>query len=67
MTVEVENTGKEPLYRLSATTESENLVLKGKELIFGKLDPGEKRSWSTNIEIPKWALKREDKVTLKFQ
>ena len=65
--VEVENTGTEPLYRLSATTESENLVLGGKELIFGKLNPGEKKSWSTNIEIPKWALKREDKITLKFQ
>ncbi len=67
VTVEVENTGTEPLYRLSATTESENLVLEGKELIFGKLNPGDKRTWSTNIEIPKWALKREDKVTLKFQ
>lgn len=67
ITVEVENTGPEPLYRLSATTESENLVLNGKELIYGKLKPGEKRLWSTKVEIPKWALKRDDKVSLKFQ
>lgn len=67
ITVEVENTGLEPLYRLSATTESENLILNGKELIYGKLDPGQKRVWSTKVEIPKWALKRDDKVSLKFQ
>jgi carboxyl-terminal processing protease len=67
ITVEVENTGLEPLYRLSATTESENLILNGKELIYGKLDPGEKKLWSTKVEIPKWALKRDDKVSLKFQ
>jgi carboxyl-terminal processing protease len=67
ITVEVENTGTEPLYRLSATTESENLVLDGKELIYGKLSPGEKKVWTTKVEIPKWTLKREDKVSLKFQ
>lgn len=65
--VEVENTGLEPLYRLSATTESENLILNGKELIYGKLNPGEKKLWSTKVEIPKWALKRDDKVSLKFR
>jgi len=67
ITVEVENTGLEPLYRLSATTESKNLIANGKELIYGKLNPGEKKVWSTKIEIPKWALTREDKVSLKFQ
>jgi len=67
ITVEVENTGSEPLYRLSATSESENLVLSDKEFIYGKLNPGEKRSWTTKVEIPKWALKREDSVTLKFR
>ena len=67
ITVEVENTGLEPLYRLSATTESQNLIASGKELIYGKLNPGEKKVWSTKIEIPKWALTREDKVSLKFE
>ncbi len=67
ITVEVENTGLEPLYRLSATTKSENLIENGKELIYGKLSPGEKKVWSTKFELPKWALTREDKVSLKFQ
>jgi len=65
--VEVQNTGKAPLYRLLATTKSENSVFDGKELIFGKVNPGEKRSWKTSFDIPKWALTREDWVTLKFE
>lgn len=67
VTVEVQNTGKEPIYRLLATTDSEDVIFKGKELIFGKLEPGEKKSWSTKFEVPKWALTREDLITLKFQ
>lgn len=67
MNVEVENTGREPLYRLMATTKSENPVFEGKELIFGKVNPGEKRSWKTSFEIPKWSLTREDSVALEFE
>lgn len=65
--VEIENTSAKPLYRVMATTRSENLVFEGKELIFGKLDPGEKKSWSTTFEIPKWMLTRDDIVTLEFE
>ncbi len=64
--VEVENKGQEPIYRLMATTRSENPVFEGKELIFGKLGPGEKRSWSTTFEVPKWTLTRDDEVRLEF-
>jgi carboxyl-terminal processing protease len=67
ISVEVENTGSEALYRLMATTKSDNPVFDDKELIFGKLMPGEKRSWKTTFEIPKWTLTREDRVSLKFE
>ena len=67
ITVEVENTGLEPLYRLLATTSSENAVFTGKEFIFGNLSPGEKKSWSTTVELPKWSLTRQDEITLKFE
>jgi len=65
--IEVENKGNEPIYRMSAISNSENAVLKGKEFIFGKIDPGEKKKWYTAFEIPKWMLSREDVVTLKFK
>ena len=67
ITVEVENTGTEPLYRLHATTESENAIFAGKEFIFGKVAPGEKKSWTTTVELPKWSLTRQDEITLKFE
>lgn len=66
VTVEVENTGPEPIYRLHATTESENSIFQGKEFIFGKLAPGEKKSWTTTVELPKWSLTRQDSITLEF-
>jgi carboxyl-terminal processing protease len=66
LTAEVENTGTLPLYRLTAVTKSENLIFSGKEFIFGKLNPGEKRNWNITFEIPKWVLTREDAITLKF-
>ena len=65
--VEVENTGTEPLYRLHAVTDSENVIFTGKEFIFGKLGPGEKKSWSTKVELPKWSLTRRDDITLEFE
>ncbi len=64
---EVENRGRAPLYRLSAVTESDDPIFDGKEFIFGRLNPGEKRSWSTTLEVPKWTLTREDAVSLQFK
>ncbi|HEX9830087.1 MAG TPA: S41 family peptidase, partial [Thermodesulfobacteriota bacterium] len=64
---EVENRGTAPLYRLSALTKSDDPIFEGKEFIFGKLNPGEKRTWSTIFEIPKWTLTREDQVNLQFK
>lgn len=66
ITVEVENTGPEPLYRLHASTSSKNAIFAGKEFIFGKLTPGEKKSWTTTVELPKWSLTRQDGITLEF-
>ncbi|MGH7890258.1 MAG: MXAN_5808 family serine peptidase [Thermodesulfobacteriota bacterium] len=64
---EVENTGTAPIYRLSALSKSDDPIFNGKEFIFGKLNPGEKRSWNATFEIPKWTLTREDSVSLKFE
>ncbi len=64
---EVENTGVVTLYRLRAMTKSDNPVFDGKEFIFGKLAPGEKRQWSVNFEIPKGSITREDEITLNFE
>jgi carboxyl-terminal processing protease len=51
--VTVENTGKAPLFRLRATTKSDNRLFSERELVFGKLMPGEKRTWATTLGICK--------------
>jgi carboxyl-terminal processing protease len=66
ITAEVTNRGTSPIYRLEAITKSDNPSFDGKEFIFGKLNPGEKRSWTDSFDIPDWALRSEDEITLHF-
>lgn len=63
----VHNIGKGAFQQLIASTESENFLLKNREFIFGKVNPGETRTWVVPIKIPAAALRREDKVTWTFQ
>jgi carboxyl-terminal processing protease len=42
--VTVKNNSKQPVYRLRATTESDNPYFGSKELIFGKIAPGQSRT-----------------------
>ncbi len=78
--VQVTNEGKHPLYRLRATTESDNPWFQGRELVFGKLAPGETRSWSTTLgscatedsgkrvcRIPRNMIDRADGIVVEFQ
>jgi carboxyl-terminal processing protease len=44
MKVTVTNKGTQPLYRLFATSKSDDPWFDGKELIFGKIDPGKSRT-----------------------
>ncbi len=47
--VKVTNKGDKTLYRLRAETQSNYPIFKGRELVFGKLAPGETREWSTTL------------------
>lgn len=67
MELKVQNTGDSPFHRLVASTSSESFLLKNREFIFGKVNPGETRSWKVPIKVPANALRREDKVTFTFQ
>lgn len=45
----VKNNGKSPVYRLHAVTESDNPYFDGKELIFGKIEPGKSKTASAPL------------------
>jgi carboxyl-terminal processing protease len=66
MELTVENRGSEPLYRLRAYTESDNLFLDRREFVFGEVKPGEKKTWSVPVKLPKDLTSRRDDVTVKF-
>ena len=47
--VTVQNNGSVPVYRLRATTESDNPYFDEKELVFGKIEPGESKTARTPL------------------
>jgi carboxyl-terminal processing protease len=77
--VKVTNTGKAPLFRLRAETKSDYPLFNGRELVFGKLSPGETREWSTTLGLcttekdkrkcvlPEDATDRADGVKVTFE
>ena len=77
--VEVTNQGTHPLYQLRATTRSDNLLFDGRELVFGKVAPGETRIWTTTLgqclteneqrvcRIPRGMVDRADGIEVEFE
>ena len=63
----VENKGTETLKRLRAWTETENIWLDRREFLFGSLKPGEKKTWTVTVKMPKDLLSRRDGIAVKFQ
>ena len=51
LTVTVTNRGTAPVYRLRATTKSDNPLFENRELVFGRVNPGETRTWTTPLGI----------------
>jgi carboxyl-terminal processing protease len=67
MAVTAHNTGAIPLSRLRAFTKSDNSVLDRREFVFGQLLPGEKRTWTVPIKIPRYMPSRRDDITLRWE
>jgi carboxyl-terminal processing protease len=67
LAVTAHNTGKAPLYRVRAYTKSDNGVLDRREFVFGKLDPGERRTWTVPVKIPRYMPSRRDDLVVKWE
>jgi carboxyl-terminal processing protease len=66
-TVTVENLGDAPFRRLRAwTTADKNGLLDRREFVFGVVRPGERRSWTVPLRLPRAMESRRDEVTLHF-
>lgn len=64
--VTAQNRGKVALSRVRAWTDSDDPWLDRREFLFGKLAPGEKRTWTVPIKLPKDLTTRREDVTVKF-
>src|SRR5260370_2086684 len=66
MSITAHNTGATPVYRLRAWTKSDDSVLDRREFVFGQLQPGEKRTWTVPIKVPRYMPSRRDDITVKW-
>jgi carboxyl-terminal processing protease len=67
-TVTVENRGDGPFRRLRAwTLVDKNPFLDRREFVFGQVRPGEKRSWTVPLKLPRGLDSRLDDVTFHFE
>jgi carboxyl-terminal processing protease len=77
--VSVTNAGKHTLYQLRANTSSDYYLFDGREVVFGKLAPGETRSWTTTLgrcltedekrvcRVPRSTVDRADGIRIEFE
>jgi carboxyl-terminal processing protease len=62
VTTTVKNTGTEPAYRVLSRLQGDDPVFEDTELPIGKVAPGETRTYSTRLQVPKDALDRVDRL-----
>lgn len=62
VTARLTNLGTEPVFRTKAITRSDNPALNDREFIFGKVDPGQTREWTIDLELPKDMTSRHDRI-----
>lgn len=58
--LEVKNISSEPIYQVYGISKSNTPLFGDREFIFGKLQPGQKRFWEMDVEVPKDASSRRD-------
>ena len=66
VTVTVSNQGNAPAYRVTAITDSDYSYFDERELIFGRIDPGQTRSESFKLSVAEYELSRTDRIDFHF-
>jgi carboxyl-terminal processing protease len=66
MKLQVHNKGNKPYFRLRAESESKYSLFNKREFLFGRVNPGETKTWELPIKIPRSVVNRADEVRFKF-
>lgn len=56
------NRSSEPVYRVKALSQSDNPMLRHREFVFGKVEPGETKEWSIDVQMPQDTKSRHDRI-----
>ncbi len=56
----VENVGSTAAHQVHARVQADDYVFDESELIFGKIEPGQKKTWVTHVKVPEDAIDRVD-------
>jgi carboxyl-terminal processing protease len=62
VTVSVTNTGDAPAYKVRAITESDYRYFDERELFFGKIEPGETKTYDLKLSVSEHELSRTDRI-----
>jgi carboxyl-terminal processing protease len=58
----VKNGGSAPAYRVRAVLESDNPIFDENEMVFGRIGPGESKSYELSVKIPASSFTRTDEI-----
>jgi carboxyl-terminal processing protease len=58
----VKNVGRVPAYRVRAVLDSDNPIFDENEMVFGKIAPGESKSYELVVKIPASSFTRTDQI-----
>ena len=58
----VKNVGHTPAYRVRAVLESDNPIFDENEMVFGKIAPGESKSYELAVKVPTSSFTRTDEI-----
>lgn len=67
VTLEVENKGDKALHRVYGVSDSTFPLFGDHEFLFGRILPKEKKTWSTEIKVPKNLSSRRDLMRVNFR
>jgi len=63
----VTNDGTAPAYQVHARAKADDRVFNDAELLFGRIDPGQSKTWTTYVKVPKDAPDRIDVLSFAFR
>ena len=66
LTTKVTNKGNGPAGQLRAMIKGDDGLFEGREFVFGRVNPGETRSFTVSVKVPRDALDRMDPLSLDF-